>query len=105
VLSRPANGLRRLAETILTQAGSPPGVRIDSTDAYVGGGALPEQALPSVGIVFDPSHNANDLMTSFRENSPPIIGRIDKDQFILDLKAVDVDDARVVAEAIRRLLT
>jgi L-seryl-tRNA(Ser) seleniumtransferase len=105
LLSRPEEGLRQTAESILAKARRPSDVSVEKTAAFVGGGALPEQSLPSVGLVFAPSRNANDLMAAFRTCSPPIIGRIDKDRFILDLKAVDVDDAPAIAEAIRRLLT
>jgi len=43
-------------------------------------------------------------MTVFRKYSPPIIGRIDKDRFILDLKSVDSDDIPVIAAAVSRAL-
>ena len=104
VLSRPVQDLRRMAEAIVAEAGSPSGLSIEETLAYVGGGALPEQSLSSIGLVFASSCNANELMTVFRKYSPPIIGRIDKDRFILDLKAVDSDDVPVLAVAVNRAL-
>jgi len=104
LLGRPVSELRAMADTILDQAGRPIGISIEPTPAYVGGGALPEQALPSVGLVFGPERSAADMITAFRRWSPPIIGRIDNDRFILDLKAVDLDDLPEIARAIKQAL-
>jgi L-seryl-tRNA(Ser) seleniumtransferase len=104
VLNRPEQDLRQMAEAIVAQGGNPEGLSIEKTAAYVGGGALPEQSLPSIGLVFAPSRNANQMMTMFRKFTPPIIGRIDNDRFILDLKAVDSDDLPVLVAAVSRAL-
>jgi len=104
VLSRPVQDLRRMAEAVVVRAGIPSDLTIEETAAYVGGGALPEQSLSSISLVFASSRNANELMTVFRKYSPPIIGRIDKDRFILDLKSVDSDDIPVIAAAVSRAL-
>jgi L-seryl-tRNA(Ser) seleniumtransferase len=104
VLSRPVQELRRMAEAIVVQAGSPSDLSIEETAAFVGGGALPEQSLPSIGLVFARSRNANEMMIAFRKSSPPIIGRIDNDRFILDLKAVDSDDVAMLAGAVSHAL-
>jgi L-seryl-tRNA(Ser) seleniumtransferase len=104
LLSRPMDELRRVAIAILDKAGRPTGVSMEPTPAYVGGGALPEQALPSIGLVFGPERSAEDLMAAFRCWSPAIIGRIDNDRFILDLKAVDSDDLPEIARAVKRAL-
>lgn len=104
VLSRPIPDLRRMAEAVVAKAGGPSDLSIEKTAAYVGGGALPEQSLSSIGLVFAPSRNANEMMTVFRKFSPPIIGRIQDGRFILDLKAVDADDVAILAGAIGRAL-
>jgi GGDEF domain-containing protein len=44
-------------------------------------------------------------MEFFRDQQPPIIGHIDDDRFILDLKAVDVEDIPLIVEAIRKAIT
>jgi len=104
LLSRPTDKLRGMADTILDKAARPIGISIEPTPAYVGGGALPEQALPSVGLVFGPERDAADMMTAFRRWSPPIVGRIDNDRFILDLKAVDLDDLTEIVRALKHAL-
>jgi len=77
---------------------------VEATDAFVGGGAAPEHRLKSIGIAFEPALGAERLMTAFRTWSPPIIGRIDSDRFILDLKAADAEDLPHLARAVKHAL-
>jgi L-seryl-tRNA(Ser) seleniumtransferase len=70
----------------------------------VGGGAAPEHHLKSLGITFEPGLGAERLMAAFRTSTPPIIGRIDSDRFILDLKAVDVEDLPHLTRAVKHAL-
>jgi len=96
--------LRRRAETVLKALNAPLGVTIADTPAYVGGGALPERALKSVGLVFGEPHRATSLMAAFRALRPPVVGRIDEDRFILDFKAVDPSEIEYLIAAIRKVL-
>ncbi len=49
ILGRPQRELRQMGTAVLKLAGEPPGVSLARTSAFVGGGAMPEQALGSVG--------------------------------------------------------
>jgi L-seryl-tRNA(Ser) seleniumtransferase len=104
VLATDRKELRKRADSVLKKAGKPAGVSIEDTPAYVGGGALPEQAIKSVGLVFSSKHKATHLMKAFRELRPPVIGRIDEDRFILDLKAIDPADLDYLARSIKRII-
>lgn len=86
---------------LLRDAGNPPGVSVEATKAYIGGGALPEQDIASVGVIFAPEYKAEKLMMAFRMAAPPIIGRIDNDRFVLDLKTVAKEDYPHLLVAIR----
>ncbi len=71
-----------------------------------GGGALPATALPSrcLGIrVAGMSPDA--LECALRKADPPIIGRIDDDLFLLDLRTVLDDEMPLIAKALGRLFT
>lgn len=105
LLSVPESELYRRGKEILKNLGSPGGISVEATKAYIGGGALPESDIASVGICFSTEYNANDLMKQFRDYSTPVIGRIDEDRFILDLKAVDEEDIAVLTEAIKSLIS
>lgn len=92
------------AKRLVADLGSPSGVSVEATRAYVGGGSLPEQDIPSVGIVFGEQYRANDLLTRFRELMPPVIGRVENDRLILDLAAVDAVDLNILTASIRQIL-
>jgi L-seryl-tRNA(Ser) seleniumtransferase len=72
------------------------------TASQVGGGALPTQELSSYGVAVHPDGGVspNQLEAYFRAGRPPIIGRIVKDQFLLDVRTLDDDDfAEIAAQA------
>jgi L-seryl-tRNA(Ser) seleniumtransferase len=105
ILSVPESELYRRGKEILKHLGNPAGISVEATKAFIGGGALPESDIPSVGICFSGDRSPNDLMKRFREQSTPVIGRIDEGRFILDLKAVDADDIPILTEAIKSIIT
>ncbi len=77
---------------------------IDGT-SRVGGGALPLLNLPSkcLGItVIDLSANAIELF--LRQFSPPIIGRIENDVFLLDPRTIQDDEIPMIKSAVEQLL-
>ncbi len=104
-LAVPVSDLYRHAKEIIKRLGNPEGLSVEATKAFIGGGALPESDIPSVAIVFGPSHNAEQLMAKFRALAVPIIGRIEEDRFMLDLKAVDTADLPIIEYAIRSIIS
>ena len=68
------------------------------------GGALPEADIPSVGIVFSDEYKAANLLRKFRLLNPPVIGRIENDCFLLDLKAVLPDQLEGLSQSIKSVI-
>jgi L-seryl-tRNA(Ser) seleniumtransferase len=61
---------------------------VDST-AEVGSGALPTATLPSKVIALGhPRDGPNAIAARFRAARPPIIGRVQADRFLLDLRGI-----------------
>jgi len=79
-------------------------ITLEGTRGRLGGGALPEVPLPSVGLAVSSKKNPTRLAALFREASPPVIGRIVEGRFVIDLKAVDDDDARLLIDIIKNLI-
>lgn len=104
LLSLPESELYKRGKTILKNLGNPEGLAVVATKAYTGGGSLPDSSIPSIGLVFAPALKANRLMKFFREQPYPIIGRVEEDSFILDLKAVDPEDLDYIEQVIRKAL-
>ena len=60
----------------------------------VGGGSLPGETLPSFGLALE-ARSANGLLAALRRGEPAVIGRIEDDRVVLDLRTVEpeADDA------------
>ena len=101
----PESELYRRGRRLLSDLGNPPEVSVEATKALVGGGALPESEIPSVALIFSSAFKAERLSRQFRDYTPPVIGRIEGDRFMLDLKAVSADELPTLLEAARTILT
>jgi L-seryl-tRNA(Ser) seleniumtransferase len=67
---------------------------LDASTSQIGSGALPTEELPTMVIVITHTTlNANRIAEKFRRADPPIIGRIQDERFLLDLRTIfDSDD-------------
>ncbi len=104
LLSVPEGDLYQRAQGICKSLGNPDFISVAATKSFIGGGGLPEAALPSVGIVFSKEIDAEWSLSSFRRLNPPIIGRIENDRLILDLKAIDEDELKILESSISRVI-
>jgi L-seryl-tRNA(Ser) seleniumtransferase len=76
-----------------------PVLQVAEVDSTLGGGSLPGQTLRSRGIrVMTP--NAQRLLDALRTGDPAVIGRIDHDAVILDLRTVDPEEDVALAAAL-----
>ncbi len=91
-------------KALVKDAGNPPGVSVEASKAYVGGGSLPEKEVSSVAICFSSSYKAEKLISSFRRMGPPIIGRIESGRFMLDLKAIPPSEYLHLLAAIKSVI-
>ena len=80
-----------------------PGARVIDTQAYVGGGSLPESALPSAGIALRPQRGADAAAKALRRAPTPIIARIDEGELVLDLRTIFPPDDEHVIAALQQL--
>ncbi len=68
----------------------------------VGGGAMPEQNLPSRAVTVEPQHLAvNRLECALRSRDIPVIGRIEADRLLLDMRTVGDDEVPLLHKALR----
>ena len=77
-------------------------VNISST---AGGGALPLLNIPSKGVGLKIQNmSPNAIETYMRANESPIIGRIEEDIFIMDLRTVQDNELAIIKDAFENLL-
>lgn len=71
----------------------------------IGGGSLPQLELPSHGVAVT-FHEGSPQGAEFflRRHTPPIIGRIEKERFIMDVRTLRDDDLPDIEMAFRQML-
>jgi L-seryl-tRNA(Ser) seleniumtransferase len=73
--------------------------------SQVGGGALPLQKLPTIVIAIKPTNfSVNSLEERLRKGEPPVIARINKDEFILDMRTIFDEEIPLLARCIEKAL-
>jgi L-seryl-tRNA(Ser) seleniumtransferase len=98
MIAAPLEDLRtRAAALVARLAGAAEIVDLRST---VGGGSLPGETLPSVGLAITGGGSAARRMASLRRGDPVVIGRIEDGRVVLDLRTVDPAHDDVLATAI-----
>ncbi|WP_319543491.1 L-seryl-tRNA(Sec) selenium transferase [uncultured Pseudodesulfovibrio sp.] len=94
---------RRLAEAIRTALGERAVVSMKKGVSRVGGGAFPEYDLPgtmvSVGVknVF-----VGDLKDALLQTDPPLVARIEDDEFLLDPRTLTSSELKLAASALKQ---
>lgn len=95
MVARSEVGLRTRAEAIRCELGWD-AARVVDLQAAIGGGSLPGDTMASVGLWVPCAKPASTART-LRLGSPPIVGRIEDERLLLDLRTVDAeDDVRLV---------
>jgi L-seryl-tRNA(Ser) seleniumtransferase len=102
MVAAPVAMLRARANSVVSAVGDD---RVDVVEvaSTVGGGSLPGETLPSVGLAFD-VRSPDRLLERLRVGEPAVIGRIEKDRLILDLRTVAPEDDEALAGAVRAAL-
>ncbi len=80
-------------------------VDLIDTTSRPGGGALPLLTLPSKGVgVKVQGISANAVEEQMRNHEIPIIGRIEEDLFIMDLRTISDDELPTIKHAVEHML-
>ena len=99
-LARPVDDIRQAASRIgpAIAGAVEEFAAVSDTDceSQIGSGALPTRRIPSAGLAVTPTDNSgtalNALAESFRALPVPVIGRIQDDAFVLDLRCLEDED-------------
>ena len=96
------------AESIARRFDGLPGLTtaIRHTAAKIGGGSTPTITLPSRAIAIHVDTKSTSTVEQLlRAHVPPIIGRIDHDELLLDLLTVDSEDDEIIVAAVIGLVS
>lgn len=102
LINKSLNELESLANALISglNENAKKRAKIIKTSTFVGGGSLPNKQIPSIALQL--SGNAKSLQTQFRAKN--IIGRIENECFLLDLRALLDDDISALNLALNEIL-
>lgn len=102
MLQTPVEEIEQRAHALVARLDVAPGqVAVIATQAATGGGTLPLARLPSAGVRVTPAaHNLVELTERLRAHRPPVIGRIEGDALVLDLRCVRPDEDAHILHAL-----
>ncbi len=96
---------KRLARRLRKSVGEHCRVTVVDITSRVGGGAMPEQNLPSRGVSLQPAAmSVSHLEKTLRSLDLPIISRIGEDQLLLDMRTVADDELVLIDRALHQVI-
>lgn len=102
-LRLPAEDVRRRCHTLAAFA-SGLSAEVVETLTMIGGGAAPGKGLPSYALsLAGNGMSASELARRLRQQSIPIIARVERDRVLLDLRTVDETDDSYLAETLANI--
>ncbi len=75
----------------------------EKSNSPIGGGSLPGQTLPTILLSVKTAMPSQSQAKRFRQENPPIIGRIEKDKFFLDLRTVFPHQDKKIIESLKNV--
>ncbi|MBT3787489.1 MAG: L-seryl-tRNA(Sec) selenium transferase [Alphaproteobacteria bacterium] len=110
LLSRPQDQIRSMAEALAPHLAAAlenkAEVSVIDSFSQIGSGALPVDTLPSAALAITPTHGSRgrqlkNLAAAFRTLPVPVIGRIQDDQLLFDLRCLE--DQTIFVEQLSQL--
>jgi L-seryl-tRNA(Ser) seleniumtransferase len=110
MISEPLEAVKRraarLARRIRRDFAGTCSVKVTETISRVGGGAMPEQNLSSQAVVLGPTSMTVSRLENFlRQLDVPVIGRIEEDRLVLDMRTVADDEIPLLADCLQQVLS
>ncbi|NQT51078.1 L-seryl-tRNA(Sec) selenium transferase [bacterium] len=107
LIRTPITELEQAAQALASAIqGAAPGwqTAIEPDEAFIGGGSLPGECLPTVVVwVEAPPRPADVLAQAFRANEPPIFGRFRRGRFGIDVRTLLPGDGDDIVACAQRL--
>ncbi len=102
MLNQSESVLRRRAERLqqLLSCGA-----LERTDAFAGGGSLPEERIASWALGLELSMSVEEAASRLRTGHPPVVGRIKEGRLLFDMLTVSDEELPELAQALRTVLT
>jgi len=104
MLQTPSEEIRRRCQQVVSETRGEIDAEVTPVESMIGGGAAPKSRVASYAIAFMHARiSAPDLLAALRHLERPIIGRIEEDRVLLDLRTVEPEFDTFVAESLRQI--
>jgi len=103
MIAIPETELKKRGEAIMKACPSKDLVLI-ATHAYLGGGSTPGQTIPSLAVSIRSSLSPTVLAKRFRTHKPPVIGRVENEDFLIDLRTITPEQDATIIDIINELV-
>lgn len=109
MVSRPLDRLREdamhLQEVLSIHENILVKTRIRESSARLGGGAMPEEVLPSISLELRPLRiPVRRLEENLRLGKPPVIARIEEECIVLDMRTISSEEIQILMEVLPKVL-
>jgi len=107
MLSEPLDSLRQRAEQLAQLLRAVPRVQAQAVadEAFVGGGSLPDQQLPSWVVELTTPLSDAELAARLRLGNPAVLSRVRQGHVVLDVRTLLADQETALVQALRSALT
>jgi len=106
MLAAPLENIMALAAKLAVELENISGLTVNVRDdpAYSGGGALPDETIPSCAVALDSElYSPDALAEALRTGDPAIVGRISEGSFLLNARTLFERDIPLIADRLRQL--
>ena len=94
----------KLAEILRKKLPNRIKITLHDGQSQVGGGAFPEQNLPTTLLAVQSKDSPENLKQALLQTEPPLIGRIENNAFYLDVRTLDEQDFSLVGDILAQAL-
>ena len=94
-----------LLKSLEHEAGDHVQLQIIDTLGTTGGGSMPGKDLPGKGLSIRSSrYSVMEIEEMLRHSEPPVIGKIEKDQVVLDMRTIFPGEMKELTQIIKKVL-
>lgn len=99
------SGAEELKNLICGRLGDKIEVEVVEGCSHVGGGAMPEEDIPTYLVsINSPVLSVNIMEEKLRQQEPPVLARIQKDRLLFDPRTILDGDAEIIAEHLQHII-
>ncbi len=96
---------QKLSAVLKSKIGAKAEIKVEKGTSAVGGGAMPVADLPTSVVAVSPLEmSVGELQAALRQGLPAVLGRVQEDRLLLDVRTIDDNEFQLLTEAVFEVL-